>query len=132
MFEMVFTETFLQWFREQEQNVQDAVDEVLVMLRERGNELGAPYSKRLKPLSKKQKVAIFELRPTAQGGAMARVFFTFDVRPRFIVILCAGLKTDGKLYERGQERALKLFTAHVAALKAAEEAAAKSKKEAKK
>lgn len=112
MVEVLFTEAFMKWLRAQSSTVQDAVDEVVMMLKERGSQLGAPYSKRLKPLSSKQRVHIFELRPTSHGGAMARVFFAFDGPRRVVVVLCAGLKTDAKLYERGQARAVKLFEAY--------------------
>ncbi len=79
---------FDDWFKAQNQALQDDVITMLVILRDYGPELGRPYVDTLKnSLFMNMK----ELRIQHRGNSV-RAFFAFD-RGRKAIVLCAGDKT---------------------------------------
>lgn len=113
MWEVEFTDQFEQWWRQLSQDQQEAVDERVMLLAERGPALKRPI---VGTVSTSRHHNMKELR-VSRAGAL-RVLFAFDPR-RHAILLLGGDKSGrwSRWYARAVPEADRLYDAHIAELR---------------
>ena len=113
MWEVEFTDQFEQWWRRLSQDQQEAVDERVMLLAERGPALKRPI---VGAVSISRHHNMKELR-VSRAGAL-RVLFAFDPR-RHAILLLGGDKSGrwSRWYASAVPEADRLYDAHIAELR---------------
>jgi len=115
MWEVITTELFVTWFKQQSPALREDVLAILKILREEGPRLGRPFADTVKG---SQHPNMKELRIQHQGEPV-RAFFAFDPK-RNGIVLCAGGKTglnEKQFYKNMIRIADKEFSKHLHSLK---------------
>ena len=107
------TDEFSGWFKEQEDDLQDALTAKVEMLEEDGPNLGRPIADSLAKMSKHPNMK--ELR-IQHGGDAYRVIFAFNPL-RVAILLMGGRKPDDRWYKRAVPAADRLYDKHLEELK---------------
>lgn len=109
MWTILFRQRFLLWFRQQPEDLREAIYASLNLLKDYGPRLARPYADTLEGTHLPN---LKELR-TQYKGKPIRTFFAFDPIRRAIV-LCAGDKSgDKRFYEKLIPVAEKEFKNHI-------------------
>ena len=112
MWEVEYTDEFEDWWMSLAQAQQEALDDRVMLLAERGPHLGRPV---VGKITGSRRPSMKELR-AAKGGAL-RVLFAFDPR-RHAILLLGGDKTDRwqEWYERAISRTDDRYDTHLEGL----------------
>ena len=105
MWKIVQTETFRDWFLEQDVDVQSDIVEVATVLKNCGPQLGRPYVDTVKESRHKN---MKELRVQSQGQPF-RIFFAFDVKRQAVFLIGGNKKGKNRFYRQIVPLADQLF-----------------------
>ncbi len=115
MWEVITTELFVKWFKQQSPALKEDILAILKILREEGPQLGRPFADTVKA---SEHPNMKELRIQHQGNPV-RAFYAFDPKRKGIV-LCAGDKTglnEKQFYKNMIKSADNEFSKHLNSLK---------------
>jgi len=111
--EVEYTDEWWAWFRELDEEQQDAVAVTVTLLEDRGPDLPFPHSSKI---AQSRHSHMRELR-TQHRGRPLRTLYAFDPR-RVSILLLGGDKTgDDRWYERNVPMADRLYDEHLEALR---------------
>ena len=114
MWEVITTDVFVKWFRQQSPALKEDVLAILKILREEGPQLGRPFADTVKGSNYPN---MKELRIQHQGNPV-RVFYAFDPK-RNGIVLCAGDKiglNEKQFYKDMIKIADEVFSTHLNSL----------------
>lgn len=105
-----YTDEFGEWFRSQDEAIQDSVDQSVTLLEVRGPQLPFPFSS---GIAGSRHEHMRELR-VQSGGKPIRIFYAFDPRRAAILLIGGNKEGDTRFYERMIPLADRLYDDYLA------------------